>query len=215
MAQTTDAFDVVGFVEQKKQLESLIASSPRMAEDISGIIRKVLRALRSKLSSDAKSEMKSDPRQAYKAVKMAVYRQILGGNVNILQRRSAGASGSWEPQHSLRQGQRGGNRRTRSARTRQLDSYMGADRGFILRFLNSGAGPREIANFSSDERRAKVNRGSRGGDVSKYGKLSKVNTGNRGTITARGWFSRDGVPEMNNAVQELASLIDELINEKL
>ena len=84
------AFEVDGIVRQKQELESLLMSNPEMEKKVQGLIRKVLLAARRTISGDAKGVIKSDPRQAYKAVKSAVYRRILGGNVSILSKRKAG-----------------------------------------------------------------------------------------------------------------------------
>ena len=87
--------------------------------------------------------------------------------------------------------------------------YSGTDRGFILMWLNSGTGDRTIRNFRTDEHRAKVNRGSQGGDVNKYGK--KVNSGNRGRVGARNWFSTSAQSAMKQAAEYLADEIERLI----
>ena len=70
-----------------------------------GLIRKVLLAARRTIAKDAKGVMKSDPRKAYKAVKSAVYRQILGGSVSILNKRGTKFD-SYEPPRTLQPGQR-------------------------------------------------------------------------------------------------------------
>ena len=81
MADISGTFEVDGIVRQKQELESLLMSNPEMEKKVQGLIRKVLMAARRTISNDAKGVMKNDPRQAYKAVKSAVYRRILGGNV--------------------------------------------------------------------------------------------------------------------------------------
>ena len=45
------------------------------------------------ISGDISTKIKNDPRQAYKAVKSAVYRRILGGNVSLL-----AVGGSFQPE---------------------------------------------------------------------------------------------------------------------
>ena len=83
-----------------------------------------------------------------------------------------------------------GNRRPRSARTEQVDSYFGADRGFILRFLNLGAG------LSSE----RVN----------------YNVGNarRGHITPRNWFGGKSEQRITEAAEKICDQIEELITRK-
>ena len=212
MAISGDNFEVDGFVAQRKELEALLMSNPEMEKRVQGLIRKVLLAARRTVAQAAQGKMRSDPRQAYKAVRTTVYRRILGGNVNILNKRRAGGSGNYEPQRTLRPGQRGGNRRSRSQRTRALQGYQGSDRGFILRFLNAGTEGRAI-EFKYDEARENVKRGSQGGDKKKYGKT--INTGYRGNIAPRNFFGQRSHREMEAAASNLEKMIDDLIKEEL
>lgn len=212
MAITTDAFEIEGFVEQQKALEALLMKNPAMEKKVQSLIRKVLSVARRDIGNAAGDAMESDPRKAYKAVKTAVYRQILGGNVSLYQKRHASKSGgTYEPQHTLQEGQRGGNRRPRSERTKKLQSYMGSDRGFILRFLEGGVNSRGIA-FTYDSHRAKVKRGSQGGDLHKYGKT--INTGRRGNISPRNFFGTSSQQAMQKAADQLTQLINELIKQE-
>lgn len=206
-------FDTEGLNELTKKLDAMLSTDREMEKAVRGIISDVLKAVRAQLSSNASAglQMKSDPHEAKRAIKTTVYRQILGGNVSILSKRKAGAMiDTWLP--STHTG-RGGNRRKRGGRTKALQSYRGSDRGFILRFLNQGTDSRTIMNFQVDDRRGNVRRGSRGGDVSKYGKT--VNTGNRGTITARNWFGSASQSVLQAKSQLLADLIDKLIEERI
>lgn len=213
MVQISDAFEVEGFVEQRKELDRLLMSNPAMEKKVQGLIRKVLSAVKKNLGQAAKEKMKSDPRHAYKAIRMAVYKRILGGNVNILNKRRASSSGGgYTPTRTLKSGQRGGNRRARSERSYKLESYEGSDRGFVLRFLNAGTEERAI-NFLPDSRREQVHRGSQGGNIKKYGKT--INTGRRGRITPRNWFGNKSQKEMETAAQNLSNFIDALIQQEL
>ena len=212
MANTTDAFEIDGFVQQQKELEALLMSNPAMEKKVQALIRKVLMQARRTIGKAAADEMDSDPRQAYKAVKTAVYRQILGGNVSLYRKKRASSTRSnYEPPRTLREGQRGGNRRLRSGRTKQLQSYMGSDRGFVLRWLEGGANGRVI-EFRNDPHREKVKRGSHGGDLKKYGKT--INTGARGNIAPRNFFGTSSQTAMRNAAEQLTKLIDDLIKQQ-
>lgn len=194
MADISGAFEVEGIVRQKQELESLLMSNPAMEKKVQGLIRKVLLAARKQIVGDIKngSVMKSDPRETYKAVKSAVYRRILGGNVSILNKRKAGVRGSVPPivhkletQVNSKGNHRGGNRMPRSRRTEDLLTYQGSDRGFILRFLNAGTEGRE----------------------------SRV--GNRGSIAARNFFGTSSQQAMERAAEQLDNLIEELIKQEL
>lgn len=197
-----DNVKIDGLIEQQKALEALMIKNPAMEKKVQGLIRKVLGEVRRAMSNEAKGAMKSDPRQAYKAVKTAVYRQILGGNVSILNKKKAGTQfSSYEPPRKLTPGQRGGNRVKRSSRTEDLVHYAGPDRGFVLRFLNAGTGNRGIKHFTYNEDRKKT----------KWNK--HPNTGFRGNIEPRNWFGNRSQKEMENAAEHLTQLIDDLIKQ--
>lgn len=192
MADISGAFEVDGIVKQKQEMESLLMSNPAMEKKVQVLIRKVLLAARKEISTAASGKIKNDPRQAYKAVKSAVYRRILGGNVSILNKRKAGKLGPVPPiYHALEHrvnskgNHRGGNRMPRSRRTEDLLTYQGADRGFILRFLNAGTEDRE----------------------------SRV--GNRGSISARSFFATSSQRAMEQAASQLETLIEELIKQEI
>ena len=193
--------EIDGLVREQKALEALMMSNPEMEKRVQKLVRQVLMTVRRAVAQQAKGAMRSDPRQAYKAVKTAVYRQILGGSVSILNKRRGSVQFSdYEPPRKLQAGQRGGNRRTRTGRTSKLIHYAGPDRGFILRFLNAGTADRGV-EFTYDESR-KVDRWNK-----------HPNTGNRGRIRARNFFSTSSHQAMRKASEELTHLIDQLIKE--
>ena len=98
-----DNFEIDGFVEQRKELEALMMSNPAMEKKVQKIVRKVLSHVRKDVSQAARGAMHADPRQAYKAVKTAVYRQILGGSVSIMNKKKRGTQFSaYEPPRKLR-----------------------------------------------------------------------------------------------------------------
>jgi hypothetical protein len=194
-----------GLVQQKQELEALMMSNPAMEKQVQKLIRKVLMAARREVAKAASGKMKADPRKAYKAVKTAVYRRILGGSVSILNKRGTKFD-HYEPPRTLRPGQRGGNRRPRSQRSDNLLHYAGDSRAFVLRFLNAGTNARYI-QFTGDSNRSRVNRGSQGG--TKYGKT--INTGRRGNIAPRNFFSSSSHRAMQKAADQLSILIDQMI----
>ena len=206
-----DNVEIDGLVEQREELERLMMSNPAMEKKVQGLIRKVLMAARREIGSGIKFDH-GDPRHAYKAVKTAVYRQILGGSVSILRKSKRGTQFSaYEPPRTLRPGQRGGNRRPRSQRSWDLIHYAGPDRGFVLRFLNAGTQGRAI-KFRYDEAREHVHRGSQGGNIKKYG--TTINTGYRGNIKPRNFFGQLAPSVMNRAADQLTKLIDDMIKQE-
>lgn len=181
-------FVVEGLQEQMKQLDALLASNPEMEKKMRRVISKVMIKAQKWTQKEIASDLPNDPRHAAKAVRKAVYRRILGGNINILRKsRATEGASNYTPTRTLKSGQRGGNRRLRSERTHRMDSYNASDRGFILYWLNSGTGNRQERGFRNDPHRSQVKRGSQGGDVNKYGKT--VNTGARGNIAPRNVFA--------------------------
>ena len=181
-------FVVEGLQEQMKQLDALLASNPEMEAKMRRVISKVMVKAQKWTQKEIAGDMPNDPRHAAKAVRKAVYRRILGGNINILRKsRATEGPSNYTPTRTLKSGQRGGNRRLRSERTHRMDSYNASDRGFILYWLNSGTGTRQERGFRNDPHRSQVRRGSQGGDVNKYGKTT--NTGARGSISSRNVFA--------------------------
>ena len=186
-------FDNAVVMRQKAALESMLVSNPDTAANIRKLITQEIAKARAAISQSAKGAMASDPRQAYKAVRRSVYKSILGGQVNIFNPRG-GASSSGSSFVKARKldnhpHQRGGNRRKRSARTDQVDGYVGKDRGFILRFVNSG-----------------------------ISKPRQTRYGNRGVIPARNWLPTSGQRELEAAAERLSALIAKelvkMMNEK-
>ena len=198
--------EMKGLSEFEKKLSQLKTDNPGFEKRLREVIRKILGHARANLRKDAASglDMQSDPRNAYKAVRFAVYKRLFGGQVNILQSRHSGAMRLYEPQRTLDPSKRGGNRRQRSQRTTNLMSYNGVDRGFILRWLNNGmtkTNPRVI-QFTENERRM----------VDRWNK--HPNTGYRGAIAARNWFGNASLMELRNVAGEMQQLIDKVIKDE-
>lgn len=167
--------------QQNRAFARLMFTDKETRNRIRKIIREELKDAAKRLREDARYEMKEDPRKAFRAVKSTVYRKILGGNVSILNPKKAGARYQLVKERKIEHNprQRGGNRRTRSQRTEQVDSYFGKDRAFILRFVSSGTDVRHT----------------------RYG--------NRGSITARNWFPNMAPHEMELAAGNLAAVVEE------
>jgi hypothetical protein len=181
---SSDYVKVSGFVEKEVMFDHLLTTDPGFDLNVRKLIRQVLQEARKNLSKDAKNYIENDPRKAARAVKHTVYKQIFGGNLSILQKRKAGAKRDYNPPRTLRVGQRGGNRRVRNSRTKQLDSYFGADRGFVLRFLASGTTTRQT----------------------RYG--------SRGSIRQTNWFGHTAPWHMETAAANVADAINEYVKQQ-
>ena len=176
-------------LEQQKVLEQALSTNPKTQTALRKLVQQVIKEARNEVVNSLHFD-NGDPRGAAHSIRRVVYKKILGANINIYNRRkSAGKPSTYEPPRKLREGQRGGNRVLRGKRTDTVMHYGPADRGWILRIVNSGTADRTA--------------GTRGGTLH----------GNRGSIAARNFFSTKGQPAMMKAVDQLANLIDtELMN---
>lgn len=184
----SDYIKVEGIDVVDGMLGQLMTTDPELVTYIRKVIRQATKQARMRLSKDARSYMKSDPRKASRAIKFSVYKSIFGSNLSILQKRggSAGAKFFLERQRKteLNPHMRGGNRRQRDMEASRLDYYYGADRGFILRFLSSGTVFR----------------------TSRYG--------NRGSIRQTNWFGHVAPWQMEAAAEQVANEINEYVKSK-
>ena len=180
-------------IQNNIHLERLLTTHPDMEKKVRKIVRQVLKGAEGAVEAGAKG---MSTKQAYLAVRKSVYKKLLGGNINILDNhRRAGQKAS------IPAAVRG-----RSRRTEDLMSYQGADRGFILRFLNSGTDMRTVENLNNHPirlaQRPEGKRTYRGG------------IGNRGRIAARNWFEPLATKELNNAAEQFDLLLDALIKKE-
>lgn len=180
-------------MESKKVLEAALSTNPKTQAVLRKIIREYVKEAREQVVNSIHFQ-NGDPRGTRQAVRTAVYKRVLGANINIFNSRKTHGSNSYEPP---RKGvpNRGGNRRTRGARTAKIMSYDALDRGFILRWLNSGVNDRAI-RFTHRE----------GRKTDKWNK--HPNTGNRGSIAARNFFRPLGDRAMGVMRDNLAMAIE-------
>ena len=176
------------FVEMCERLsyENVVKSS-----DMRRVFAKVAKPVKRTVQQGARAAMKSDPRKAWKGVRVITLKGGKGVVVGLLNPRKAGnAMAVPTKQNGGKSGIR--RNRKRSARTNQVDGYQGADRAWLLRIVNQGTvnGPREA--------------GTRG-------TLKK--TANRGEITAKRFFDR-AEPAMKQASQSLAAELGKIIEKR-
>ena len=187
--------DNVVILQEQKALEAALSSNPKTQKALQKLINKALSEVRPEVVSRIRNSLNTDPREAARSVRRITYRQILGGDLNIRnKKRKAGQPNSYEPPRKLQPHQRGGNRVPRTQRTNQVMHYGPSDRGWILRIVNSG----------TTERMA----GTRNGRLS----------GNRGSIAARNFFQPLGDRAVGVMRDNLARAIEEeltkLLNEQ-
>lgn len=157
------------------------------------IVRTELGATLGKMRNKAvKAAREGGAGSASVAVSRRMYKDRYAGNIN------------WSPSRkrksSTRRAYAEGHQRDISNRTRELNSYYGPDRDFILRFLNGGTDERYV-----DPKGA-------------TGRGSKASWGRRGAITPRGFFHQIGA-DMELAAAELGetivSRVEKLINKAI
>lgn len=160
-------------VKERRALEAALSTNPKTAAALRKVIRRAIMEARRDVSGSIRSALSRDPRGSAQAVRTVVYKKVLGANINILNSRRSHGTNNYQPVRRL-----GGNRRPRSQRTEQIDSYAPLDRGFILRFVNSGTAQRDT----------------------RYG--------NRGSIRGRHFFRAAGEKALAHAAVQLSAMID-------
>lgn len=174
-------------LRQKEVLEAALSTNPNTQKALQKLINKVLKEARLDTVSSIKRIYKNgDPRGTAHNVRRIVYKDILGGNLNILPRRKGKASSpnNYEPPRKLQPNQRGGNRVPRGRRTDEVMHYGPLDRWWIQYILNKGTVERQA--------------GTRNGRLH----------GNRGSIAPRNFFTTAARPALQKAAENLSKLID-------
>lgn len=175
--------------ENNANLEKLLTTYPDTEKRVRKIVKQVVVGALGPARRHTAAEINSRL-QAEQAVRAMVYKKILGGALTILPSSHKAGNRAYvpAPHHKLetetnsKGNHRGGNRMPRTQRTTDLLGYQGKDRGFILRFLNTGTPKRE-------------DNGTR------Y----------VGQIAARNWFSAVGHGTLEDAAEQLSQLLDAMI----
>jgi hypothetical protein len=158
-----------------------------------------LKAARNRIVGNIKFA-NGDPRGTASSVKRYVAAKYLGGVISITDGRKTGGRISYSAPRKVYPGmggKRGGNRMPRSQRTE--DILTTADRGFILRFVNSGTNPR----YANGRNRSGRN------NLSALYRLQEEGDYYRGSIAPRNFFGSLGQPELERAAANLGRIIDE------
>ena len=172
-------------MRESQILEQALSTNPKTQKALQKLINQALKEIKPDVISAIRSSLGSDPRNAAAGVRRIVYRKMLGGDINIRNRkRGASTTTSYEPVRKLQPHQRGGNRVPRSRRTDEVMHYGPLDRQWILRIVNSGTTSRTA--------------GTRNGRLH----------GNRGAIAPRNFFVKAGTPALQHATEILSNLID-------
>lgn len=191
------------FENQMRVLQAAATMDGELGARLRNAVAAEIKAARDRVVKDIRFA-NGDPRDTAKAVRRIAYKKILGGNINILDRKKAsGSQNDYEAPRKLRPGQRGGNRMIRSVRTHDILHYGPLDRGWILRIVNSGTKPR-YAN-------GRNGKWSRSGNKT-FEKLQESGDYFRGSISARNFFGSAGGAAMEKAMANLQTIIEEEFN---
>lgn len=153
----------------KEQLAAIDIEKVDKDKTLKKTVKSELNTVKKTVQQAAKTAIPNDHAGAWKGVKGMAYKKVTGGNVSILQMKGGVTLNMsiYNRPHT----------RYTSDRTRKLQSYWGASRNFILRFINQGT----------------VTRTANG----------KGGNGNRGMITAKRWFRPAAETAMNNAADRI------------
>ena len=171
-------------VQNNVHLERLLTTDPTMEQYMRTAVAYVLEQARKDVVSAAAESLQTDPRKAVRAVRRSLYKKILGGQLNILRKKRAGAPGNVPP-----------STRGRLAETERYMSYFGSDRGFILRFVNAGTKDRTAIHMNGHRI---LRTEKRKGHNYISGKI-----GGRGSIPGTNFFG----PAAQQALQEATVLL--------
>ena len=187
---------------RRKHLEAMLTTSPEVKKALQDLIRNEIAKARGRVAEDMKNSMPGSQHESWRAVRRVVYEKVFGGNLNILNMKKGTAK--WRVRQKTRKVDQnphmwGGNRRKRSSRTIQIDSYEGSARGFVLRWVDSGTHIRFIGGRNIFKTNLE------------YLQRIAQGTGNRGMITARSIFARYAESELAIAATEISKFIDQEI----
>lgn len=200
--------EIVGAIEMQAQLERLMKFDPSFEKRLQGVIDLALKAVREGMVSDAGSKIPNDPRGAQRAVRRIVYKQILGGQVNILKKRRAGrliaekkiaepTAHQWW--------------RRRGYKTGAMMRYQGSDRGFILRFANKGTEPRRSTTMDAHPIKRKSITERPDGRTYKSSIIGF--RGRMGAYGARNFFA-SSEQKMQSKLPSVTAMIEQLIEQE-
>lgn len=199
-------FDSQTYQNQMQVLQAAASMNGELGKRLRESIFNELKEARNAIVSNIKFN-NGDPRGTAQAVKRYTARKYLGGVISIRDGKRTGGSQSYEAPRTVypgRGGQRGGNRMLRSQRTQDILEYPGVDRGFILRFVNSGTNPRYAVGRNG--------KWDKSGNNRTFFKMQEEGIGYRGKIAPRNFFESYGTSAINTAITNLSKIIDEEFN---
>ena len=184
-------------IQNNVQLDRLLMTNPDTEKDVRKLVGMVLREAEKEVESAAARAMKNgDYRNTALAVRRAIYKRVLGGNVNIL----SGRRGRVKSRSDVPASTRG-----RTDKTEAMAHY--ADRSFVLRWLDAGTTGRTV-EYMNGHRMFRQNVSER--PKNRYFRFPR-SLGARGKVTATHFFG----PAANAAIQKAADKLVVLLGQLL
>ena len=186
-------------IQNDVRLEKLLSTDKTMEIGLRNAVKYVLEQARKDVVSAAANALANDPNHAAKAVRHSLYKQILGGQINILRKKRAGKAGSVP-----------GSNRGRLKHTKQILGYQGSDRGFILRFVNAGTKTRTAEYMNAHPIRR--------GNIAERPSSRTYRTatiGGRGVVVGKNFFGPAAQAAMNEVLPLLQEKFDEIIQQQM
>ena len=171
--------------QMRKQLENMSITEIDKVATKKNLVGNELKRVQTATRNAAKAALGGDGMQAYRGVRMTRYKEIQGGNINILHKR-----GNVKIDTRKYNGVGLTRHRFRSERSKLLASYWGESRSFVLRIQQHGTKARTAGTKHS----------SAGG------------SGNRGIILAKDFMStaRSEMQQAADNIVRQLSFIDQL-----
>lgn len=181
MARNSSHLEYDGFKDIDDKLKTMSLSDPKVRKKIQEATWEVLAQVRKAIAANAR--FRDSRHNSIAAIRRSVFRKVIGGSVSILD--------------SKRKANRGSFKATgQNYRTALINSYSGRERGFILRFVNSGTEDR----YGGEGRNKGLSR--------EYIASRRGKPGFRGRIKARNFFSAPAHSSIQKAAEQLADIIE-------
>lgn len=212
MAKYTEYYHI-SIDEIQNEIRNMRISDQVDRKGFRAMIRKRMNEAKKDIADAATIAMNNDPREARRAVKVQIYKRILGANINILENRKVTYFRVYNRPRKLKPGQRGGNRMPRTAGTERRNMYFGESRAFVLRYINSTTKKRYWRTKNNRNLAKMV--GGRGRHSHTSASLDNKRDGNRGRIKdGAGWFQSSGARYIEVAAERIgADIIEKITND--
>lgn len=149
---TGDVDMSVDYGDVVRTLDRLVYAKMVEAKDIRKVFRKVLTPVRKAVQNAARQNLGTDPREAWKGVRVITLKKGAGAVVGLLNPYKRGAPTAYQKPRGGRSGIT--RNRAKSDLTVKVEGYQGKDRAWILRIVNQGTEGRYAGTRGTLKKRA-------------------------------------------------------------